>query len=114
MKNIMKTKIISFLLVPAIFLLCYSCQSPEEIVEQAGEDRIGLISVVASFPYENNTENNFPGKVDHENRVITITFPYNYPRLSDNVLPLEVLQKVKIVANVSNNVTVSPQWVILI
>ncbi|MGI6074612.1 MAG: DUF5018 domain-containing protein [Fermentimonas sp.] len=104
----MKTKIISFLLVPAIFLLCYSCQSPEEIVEQAGEDRIGLISVVASFPYENNTENNFPGKVDHENRVITITFPYNYPRLSDNVLPLEVLQKVKIVANVSNNVTVSP------
>ena len=83
-----------------------SCHSPEEPSGVGKRD--GIISVTASFPYESNVENSFKGEIDHTNQIITIIFPYNYPKLSDNVLPYEALEKVKIVANVDNNILISP------
>lgn len=102
----MKNKL-GLIILTILFLLgSESCQSPEEPI---GIDRRdGIISVTASFPYEKHDDNIFSSIIDHTNQIITIVFPYNYPRLSDNVLPFEALEKVKITAEVDNNIIISP------
>lgn len=102
----MKDKTIIAFITIILLLGGNACHSPEEPAS-VGE-REGIISVTASFPYENSTENSFNGEIDHENQLITIVFPYNYPKLSDNVLPYEALEKVKITANVDNNIKITP------
>lgn len=102
----MRNKIASIISIAFLLGGISSCQSPEEAT--SSESRYGINSLSASFPYEESTDNKFTGEIDHEKRTITIVFPYNYPKLSDNVLPLEALRKVKVQASVDNNIIISP------
>ena len=83
-----------------------SCHSPEEL----GSDiqREGINSITASFPNDDSSENSFKGEIDYTNHSITFVFPYNYPKLSDNVLPTSALKRVRLSASLANNVSVTP------
>ena len=104
--KIMRNKIKSSILITILLIGFNSCQSPEEPIG-IGE-RKGINSISATLPYENSTDNNFPGEIDYEKQIITIVFPYNYPKLSDNILPYECLKKVKLSAKIDNNIIITP------
>lgn len=57
-------------------------------------------------------ENRFTSEIDYQNRVITVVFPYNY-RLSDNVLEISALKKMRVIADLDNNVYISPSLLFL-
>ena len=103
---IMRNNIVLVIVLIVFFAGISACHSPEEASNT--EKRYGINSITASFPYEYSTENNFPGEIDYANQIITIVFPYNYPKLSDNILPYECLKKVKLSAKVDNNIIISP------
>lgn len=102
----MRNKITLIVLMAVILIGINGCHSPEEALPIDG--RQGINSITASLAYEDSPDNSFPGEIDHENQTITIVFTYNYPKLSDNVLPVEALKKVKIIANIENNIIISP------
>jgi len=70
--------------------------------------RDGINSLNASFYGDESSENNFSSEIDYQNGIITIVFPYNYPRTSSNVLTMDDLKNVRIEANLDDNVMVSP------
>ena len=49
-------------------------------------DLNGINNLTASFFNDDRDENSFSSEIDYQNKVITVVFPYNYPRLSDQVL----------------------------
>ena len=102
----MKTKILT--LVSGVLLLwgMTACQSPEEF--HPNVDRKDINTFTASFPDDNRDENLFTAEIDYQNRVINVVFPYNYPRLSDNVLKMSALTKMRVSATLDNNVSISP------
>ncbi len=65
-------------------------------------------SITASFYGDESSENVFTSEIDYDKGVITIVFPYNYPRTSENVLTMEDLKHVRVNANLDDNVIVSP------
>ncbi|MGC4234646.1 MAG: DUF5018 domain-containing protein [Niabella sp.] len=82
------------------------CQKVEDLTPSTSRE--GINSITASFMNDESTENLFESEIDHQNRVITIVFPYNYPRTSNNVLTTANLVNVRVKANLDDNVTVSP------
>ncbi len=83
-----------------------SCQSPEEIQPSEG---LGFITAIkASIFQDNRADNNFTGEIDLEKCEIRIVVPYNYPIASDTVMTLDRLTKVRVVADIENNVIVTP------
>ena len=102
----MKNKIISIIQALVLLWGVTSCHSPEEL----GSDiqREGINSITASFPNDDSSENSFKGEIDYTNHSITFVFPYNYPKLSDNVLPTSALKRVRLSASLANNVSVTP------
>ena len=82
------------------------CQKVEDLTPSVSRD--GINSITASFLNDESTENVFNSEIDHENRVITIVFPYNYPRTSNNVLTTANLTNVRVKANLDDNVRISP------
>ena len=102
----MKNKIISIIQALVLLWGVTSCHSPEEL----GSDiqREGINSITASFPNDDSSENSFKGEIDYTNHSITFIFPYNYPKLSDNVLPTSALKRVRLSASLANNVSVTP------
>lgn len=102
----MKNKIISIIQALVLLWGVTSCHSPEEL----GSDiqREGINSITASFPNNDSSENSFKGEIDYTNHSITFVFPYNYPKLSDNVLPTSALKRVRLSASLANNVSVTP------
>ena len=100
-------KIYSLLATLTAFLIILSgCQQVEDLTPSLS--RYGINSLNASFYGDESSENNFTSEIDYENGVITVVFPYNYPRTSHNVLTMDALKKVRIEANLDDNVTVSP------
>ncbi|MDD3333182.1 MAG: DUF5018 domain-containing protein [Proteiniphilum sp.] len=100
-------KIIATLATLTAFLIILSgCQQVEDLTPSLS--RYGINSLNASFYGDESSENNFTSEIDYENGVITVVFPYNYPRTSHNVLTMDALKKVRIEANLDDNVTVSP------
>ena len=99
----MKNKIISIIQALVLLWGVTSCHSPEEL----GSDiqREGINSITASFPNDDSSENSFKGEIDYTNHSITFIFPYNYPKLSDNVLPTSALKRVRLSASLANNVS---------
>ena len=65
-------------------------------------------NLTASFPDDDSDDNSFTSEIDYTNHVITVVFPYNYPKLSDNVLQLSDLKKMRVIADLDNNVYVYP------
>lgn len=102
----MKNKILS-LISSAIFLLgIVACQSPEDLTPSIS--RNGINSITASFPDDDSDENIFTSEIDYTNRVITVVFPYNYPLTSNEVVTTTDLGKIRMKANVDDNVFISP------
>ena len=100
----MKNKILSIISVIA-FLMGISA-SPEEFNPTVERNIIN--NLTASFPDDDSDDNSFTSEIDYTNHVITVVFPYNYPKLSDNVLQLSDLKKMRVIADLDNNVYVYP------
>lgn len=100
-------KVYSILATLTAFLIILGgCQQVEDLTPSVS--RYGINSLNASFYGDESSENLFTSEIDYENRVITIVFPYNYPRTSNNVLTMDDLKNVRVEANLDDNVTVSP------
>lgn len=98
------------LLCSAFFLL-NGCQQVEDLTPSVS--RYGINSLNASFYGDESSENSFTSEINYENGIITIVFPYNYPRTSDHVLKMDDLKKMRVAANLDDNVTISPSLLYL-
>lgn len=106
-KNFISMKKILYITAALLIFIGFNaCQSPEEFTPSI--ERNGINSITASFINDDLDENKFISEIDYTNRVINIIFPYNYPRLSDNVLDISKLAKVKVSADLDNNVKIVP------
>ena len=103
----MKNKILSVISLIVLIFGIGACQSPESL-NPSTAGRSGINNLVASFMDDDSDENSFESEINHDTRVITVVFPYNYPRLSDNVLQVSDLKKMRVRAYVDNNVYISP------
>ena len=99
----MKNKILSIISVIAFLMGISACHSPEEFNPTVERNIIN--NLTASFPDDDSDDNSFTSEIDY---VITVVFPYNYPKLSDNVLQLSDLKKMRVIADLDNNVYVYP------
>lgn len=102
MKNIFK----SLITVSLCLFGMVACQSPEDLTPSIS--RNGINSITASFPNDNSDENKFVSEIDYNNHVITIVVPYNYPLTSENVMTMDQLTKMRVKANLDDNVSVAP------
>lgn len=89
----------------SLFLL-NGCQQVEDLTPSVS--RHGINSMTASFYGDESSENSFSSEINYETGVITLVFPYNYPRESDHVLTMADLTHVRVQANLDDNVTISP------
>lgn len=103
----MKNKIRTMIMVgcTSLFLL-NGCQQVEDLTPSVS--RHGINSMTASFYGDESSENSFSSEINYETGVITLIFPYNYPRESDHVLTMADLTHVRVQANLDDNVTISP------
>ncbi len=102
----MKNYILSIISMFALLIGMSACHSPEGLNPDV--EKNGINNLIASFVDDDRDENIFESEIDYESRVITVVFPYNYPRLSDNVLKVSDLKKMRVKANVDNNVYIIP------
>lgn len=88
-----------------------SCQTPEPF--RPDMDRQAITNLIASFPDDERDANRFESEIDYENHRITVVFPYNYPPLSDQVLTLSDLCRMRVQAILENNAYVTPKLLFL-
>lgn len=93
-------------ILTAFLIFLNGCQQVEDLTPSVA--RYGINSLSASFYGDESSENSFSSEIDYDNGIITVVFPYNYPRTSQNVLTMDALKNVRIEANLDDNVTVSP------
>lgn len=96
----------SMIAIFSLLLGMNSCVDVENLTPSVSRE--GINSITASFDNDESSENSFTSEIDYANGVITIVFPYNYPRTSENVLTMDKLKHVRVVANLDDNVTISP------
>ena len=104
-------KKILYIIIAIAAAMLSSCQEPEALVP--AESRNGINSVTASFLYDDREENEFSSEIDYDAGLITIVFPYTYPANSPSHLEMADLKKVKLVANLDDNVVVEPPLLIM-
>ena len=102
----MKNKILSIVSVIAFLMGMSACHSPEDFNPTVERNIIN--NLTASFPDDDSDDNSFTSEIDYTNHIITVVFPYNYPKLSDNVLQTSDLKKMRVIADLDNNVYVYP------
>jgi len=103
----MRNKILSILMSCCFSLfLLNGCQEVEDLTPSVSRE--GINSMTAYFYGDDDPDNKFSSEIDYENGIITIVFPYNYPKNSDNVLTMEDLTHVRVEANLDDNVIISP------
>lgn len=103
----MKNNIFKLIMALAsILFVLNGCQTPEDLTPSVSRD--GINSITASFVGDESSENSFTSEIDHDNGIITIVFPYNYPTKSDQVLSMSELSNMRVSANLDDNVTISP------
>lgn len=108
----MKNRILIILaFLGSILYVLSSCQQVEDLTPSVS--RHGINSLTATFYGDVSSDNNFTSEIDYENKIITIVFPYNYPILSDNVLTMQDLTKIRVKANLDDNVSISPSLLYL-
>ena len=90
----------------SILFVLNGCQTPEDLTPPVSRD--GINSITASFVGDESSENSFTSEIDHDNGIITIVFPYNYPTKSDQVLSMSELSNMRVSANLDDNVTILP------
>jgi len=102
----MKNKIISLIAIASIVLGGFGCQEAEDLTPSIS--RLGINGITASFYGDESSENAFTSEIDSANGIITVVFPYNYPRMSNTVLTMSDLSKMRVSANLDDNVNISP------
>ncbi|MEL7585349.1 MAG: DUF5018 domain-containing protein [Prolixibacteraceae bacterium] len=108
----MKRNINSILVILcSAMLMLAGCQQVEDLTPSVS--RQGINSITASFYGDESSENRFISEIDYENQIITLVFPYNYPRTSNSVLTMDALSHVRVEANVDDNVTITPSLLYL-
>lgn len=108
----MKRNINSILVILcSAMLILAGCQQVEDLTPSVS--RQGINSITASFYGDESSENRFTSEIDYENKIITIVFPYNYPRTSNQVLTMDALSNVRVEANIDDNVIISPSLLYL-
>lgn len=96
------------ILFAGIMVWLSGCQSPDELMPPVS--RKGINSITARF-YDGTGE--FVGITDSVNHEIVIPIPYYYPEESNSQVTSQMLEKMRIVANLDNNVTVEPALLFL-
>ena len=104
-------KKILYIIIAAAAAMLSSCQEPEALIPS--ESRNGINSVTAYFLYDDREENEFQSEIDYDAGLITVVFPYTYPANSESHLEMADLKKVKLVANLDDNVVVDPPLLIM-
>ncbi|MBO4604915.1 MAG: DUF5018 domain-containing protein [Bacteroidales bacterium] len=104
-------KKILYIIIAIAAAMLSSCQEPEDLVP--AQARNGINSVTAYFLYDDREENEFGSEIDYENGIITIVFPYTYPANTESHLEMDDLKKVKVVAELDDNVVVDPPLLIM-
>ncbi|HUW93638.1 MAG TPA: DUF5018 domain-containing protein, partial [Bacteroidales bacterium] len=89
--------------VLVLFSLLSGCQKPDELLPSVS--RQGINSVTATFP---DGTGQFTGQITEGSNMIIIPIPYYYPESSDNQITEVSIAKMRVYANLDDNVTVSP------
>lgn len=103
----MKTKIFSTFAATALMMLGTACHEPEKL-ESNGDSR-GILSMTAwMVSDDDSSENSFNAEIDYDNHTITVVFPLNYPRPSDNLFDEAWMGNVRLRASLATNATIEP------
>ncbi len=102
----MKNKFLSIIAIASMLIGLNSCRDVEDLTPSVSRE--GINNITASFVNDESSENSFTSEIDYANGIITVVFPYNYPTTSDNVLTMADLTKMRVVANLDDNVSISP------
>ncbi|KOH44618.1 DUF5018 domain-containing protein [Sunxiuqinia dokdonensis] len=94
-------KFIAIMLVLLTFL--GGCHEPDELLPSVSRD--GINSITATF--EDGT-GQFTGYLSEDIDEIVIPIPYFFPESSDNQVTEEMLKRMRVTANLDDNVVVSP------
>lgn len=105
-ENTMKHYCLSFIIIAVTVLFAVACQSPEDLTPSIS--RNGINSITASFPDDDSDENTFGSEINYDNHIITVVIPYNYPLTSNNVMTMDKLTRMRVKANLDDNVSLSP------
>ena len=89
----------------AAALVC-ACQQPTEL--KPSISRSGINSFTAVFPDDTRDENSFDGIIDTLAHTITVVIPYTYPAYSDSHLEMSDLTRMRVSANLDDNVSIEP------
>lgn len=97
-------------LASALALLTFmsSCHQPDELLPSVSRD--GINSITATFA---DGTGNFQGFITPGSNEIIIPVPYFFPESSDNQVTESQLTKMRVSANLDDNVTVSPSLLYL-
>lgn len=87
----------------AFFAILSGCQTPDELLPSVS--RNGVNSIVATF--EDGT-GEFTGIVSAESNEIIIPVPFYFPESSNNEVSVSQLSRMRMKANLDDNVTLSP------
>lgn len=80
-----------------------SCHQPDELLPSVSRE--GINSITATFA---DGTGNFIGYITEGKNEIVIPIPYYYPESSNNQVTTDQLNKMRVTANLDDNVTVSP------
>ena len=99
----MKIFNINFKLAVLVLLVSYGCQGPDELLPSVS--RQGLNSITANFE---DGRGEFIGYLDTETDRIVIPVPYYFPVNSTLEVTPDMLSRMRVNANLDDNVTVEP------
>jgi hypothetical protein len=86
-----------------LFAVFSGCHNPDEL--KPSISRAGVNSITATFPDGSGT---FTGQITEGSNEIIIPIPYYYPESSTNQVTESQLTRMRIKANLDDNVTISP------
>lgn len=95
-------------IVLVFFTLLSSCHKPDELLPSVSRD--GINSITATFA---DGTGNFQGFINPGSDEIVIPVPYYFPESSNNQVTETQLTKMRVSANLDDNVTVSPSLLYL-
>lgn len=95
-------------IVLVFFTLLSSCHKPDELLPSVSRD--GINSITATFA---DGTGNFQGFIKPGSDEIVISVPYYFPESSNNQVTETQLTKMRVSANLDDNVTVSPSLLYL-
>lgn len=98
----MKNKILS-LMILGVMLMTGGCHEPDELLPPVS--RNGINSITATFEDGTGT---FTGYFTEGSQEIVIPIPFFYPESSDNAVTQDQLKKMRVKANLDDNVVVAP------